>query len=158
MDYAIKAYFGWLGGSVAWASKYAVMPFKEGAYPDENWVNTASIGFIRTLPANQSRYVTSFYDFNKKISQAYADMRHYAEIGDASKVQQMIEEKGDAIQMAKFYEKTSQNMANIRKQIRVVTADSDLSGEEKRQEIDRLKQLISELAKQAEEVRKSMKK
>jgi hypothetical protein len=157
MDYAIKAYFGWLGGSIAWASKYAVMPFKEGAYPDENWVNTASIGFVRTLPANQSRYVTSFYDWNKKISQAYADMRHYAEIGQADKVQDILEEKGDLVGMAKFYDKTSKNMANIRNQIRVVTADAELSGAEKRQEIDRLKQLISELAQQAEDARKSLK-
>ena len=133
------------------------MPFKDGAYPNEKWVDTASIGFIKTLPANQSKYVTSFYDWNKKISQAYADMRHYAEIGQAEKVQEVLEEKGDLVGMAKFYDKTSKNMANIRNQIRVVTADTDLSGEEKRQEIDRLKQLISELAKQAEEARKSLK-
>jgi hypothetical protein len=158
MDYAIKAYFGWLGGSVAWASKFAVAPFNDGEYPSEKWVDTASIGFVRSLPANQSRYVTSFYEYNKKISQAYADMRHYAELGQAEKVQAILEEKGDEIGMAKFYDKTSKNMANIRKQIRVITQDPTMSGEEKREAIDRMKELLSTLAQQAEEARKSMKR
>lgn len=156
MDYAIKAYFGWLGGTVAEASHYAVMPFKEGAYPDSKWIERSSMGFIKSLPANQSRWVSAFYQNNQEISQAYADMRHYAEIGDAEKVEKILEEKGDKIAMAKFYDKTSKNMANIRKEIRRVTNDPDMTGSDKREEIDRLKQLISELAQQAEETRLSM--
>jgi len=48
-------------------------------------------------------------------------------------------------------------MANVRKQIRMITDDKEMSGADKREEIDRLKQLISMMAEQAESARKSMK-
>jgi hypothetical protein len=157
VDYAVKGYFGWLGGAISVISNYAVMPFKEGSYPDAKWIDRASLGLARDLPANQAKYVTSFYENAKEINQAFADMRHYAEIGDSQKVEQIIAEKGDKIQLAKFYDKTSKNMSEIRQQIRVITADPTMSGSDKREEIDRMKLLISDLAKQAEEVRKSLK-
>jgi len=157
IDYAIKAYFGWLGGTVASASTYAVAPFKEGAYPDMKWTDTVSMGFIKSLPANQSRYVTAFYENNQQINQAFADMKHYAELGESEKVQEIFEKKGDMIALQKMYDKTAKNMANARKQIRVITDDKEMSGADKREEIDRLKQLISMMAEQAEAARKSMK-
>jgi predicted transcriptional regulator len=157
VDYAIKAYFGWLGGTIAESSHYAVMPFKDGAYPDTKWVDKVSVGFIKSLPANQARYATAFYENNKEISQAYADMRHYAEIGDSAKVLKILEEKQDKIGLAKFYDKTAKNMAKVRLQIRMITNDTSMDGATKREEIDRLKELISMMAQQAEETRKSMK-
>lgn len=157
IDYAIKAYFGWLGGTITSASTYAVAPFKEGAYPDMKWADTVSMGFIKSLPANQSRYVTAFYENNQQINQAFADMKHYAELGDSEKVQEIFEKKGDMIALQKMYDKTAKNMANVRKQIRVITDDKEMSGADKREEIDRLKQLISMMAEQAEAARKSMK-
>lgn len=157
-DYAIKAYFGWLGATIAGTSHYAMMPFSKGAYPDHNWTETMSMGFIKTLPATQSGYVTSFYENMKLMSQAYADMRHYAEIGESEKVQKLLEEKGDQIGLAKFYDQTSKDMAKIRQVINFIQTDKTMTGSQKRQEIDRLKMLIGELAKQAEDVRKSMRK
>jgi hypothetical protein len=157
MDYAIKAYFGWLGSAIAESSHYAVMPFKDGSYPDTKMIDKLSVGLVKSLPSNQSKYATAFYDSNKEISQAFADMRHYAEIGDADKVRQILEEKGDKIALAKFYDKTAKNMAKIRQHISVVTNDTNMDGASKREEIDRMKELISMLAQQAEDSRKSMK-
>ena len=155
VDYAIKGYFGWLGGTVASTSMYAVMPFKEGAYPDTQWMDKASLGFVKSLPSNMSQYTTAFYESNKQIQQAFADMRHYAEIGEMDKVEQIMEEKGDKIALQKLYTQTSKQMANIRKQISIVTNDKSMDGATKREEIDRMKELISMLAKQAEDTRKS---
>ena len=157
-DYAIKAYLGWLGATISATSHYAVMPFSKGAYPDHNWTETISMGFVKTLPATQSGYVTSFYENMKIIEQSYADMRHYAEIGESDKVQQIIEEQGDKIAMAKFYDKTSKDMSKIRQAINVIQNDDTMSGAAKREEIDRMKLLIGELAKQAEDARKSLRK
>ena len=155
VDYAIKGYFGWLGGTVASTSMYAVMPFKEGAYPDTQWMDKASLGFVKSLPSNMSQYTTAFYENNKQIQQAFADMRHYSEIGEMDKVQEIMEEKGDKIALQKLYTQTSKQMANIRKQISIVTNDKSMDGATKREEIDRMKELISMLAKQAEDTRKS---
>ena len=157
MDYAIKGYFGWLGGTAASASMYAVMPFKEGEYPNTNWMDKASLGFVKSLPANQSHFTTAFYENNKQIQQAFADMRHYSEIGEMDKVQQIMEEKGDKIGLQKMYTQTSKQMANIRKQISIVTNDTNLDGSTKREQIDQMKELISMLAKQAEDTRKALK-
>ena len=156
VDYAIKAYFGWLGSTAAVTSQYAVMPFREGEYPDAKWLDRASLGLIKSLPSNQSRYVTAFYENNRQISEAFADMRHYAESKQTDKVIEIMEKKGDKIALAKLYDRTSKKMAAVRKQIREVNANEGLSGSDKREEIDRLKELIGMYAEQAESVRKSM--
>ena len=158
VDYAIKAYLGWMGATISFLSHYAVMPFSKSAYPDHNWKETMSMGFIKSLPAAQSGYVTSFYENMKIISQANADMRHYAQIGESEKVQQILEEKGDKIALAKFYDKVSKDMSKIRQVQRIIIADETMDGTQKKEEIDRLKMLIGELARQAEEVRKSIRK
>ena len=157
VDYAIKGYFGWLGGTIATTSMYAVMPFKEGAYPDTQWMDKASLGFVKSLPSNMSQYTTAFYENNKQIQQAFADMRHYAEIGEMDKVQEIMEEKGDKIALQQMYTQTSKQMANIRKQISIVTNDTNMDGDTKREQIDEMKELISMLAKQAEDTRKALK-
>jgi hypothetical protein len=157
-DYAIKGYLGWLGGTASWLSHYAVMPFSKSAYPDNNWTETMSAGFIKTLPAAQSRYVTSFYENNKEIAQAYADMRHFAQLGESDKVQKILEEKGDKIAMAKFYDNASKDMAKMRQVILHIRRDEDMSGAQKKEEIDRLKVVIGEIARQMEESRLEVKK
>ena len=157
VDYAIKAYFGWLGSTAAVTSQYAVMPFRDGEYPDAKWLDRASLGLIKSLPSNQSRYATAFYENNRQISQAFADMRHYAESNQTDKVIEIMEEKGDKIALAKLYDQTSKKMAAVRKQIREVNANEGLTGADKREEIDRLKELIGMYAEQAESVRKSLK-
>jgi hypothetical protein len=155
-DYAIKSYFGWLGGTASATSHYAVMPFSKSAYPDQDWKETMSLGFLKSLPTAQSKYVTAFYENNKEISQAYADMRHYAEIGETEKAYKIIEEKGDLIAMAKVYDKVSKDMSKIRQAIMAIRADEDMNGAQKKEEIDRLKIIIGELAEQAEGARKSL--
>ena len=157
-DYTIKSYFGWLGGTVSWLSNYAVMPFAKSAYPNNNWTETMSAGFIKTLPATQSKYVTAFYENNKEISQAYADMRHFAQLGEADKVQEILKEKGDKIAMAKFYDNASKDMSKMRQAIQAIRNDENMSGAQKKEEIDRMKIIIGEIAKQMEDARIMVKK
>ena len=104
-----------------------------------------------------SQYTTAFYENNKQIQQAFADMRNYAEIGEMDKVQEIMEEKGDKVALQQMYTQTSKQMANIRQQISIVTNDKSMDGATKREQIDEMKELISMLAKQAEDTRKSMK-
>lgn len=157
-DYAIKAYFGWLGGTASWLSHYAVQPFSKSAYPDNNWTDTMSMGFIKSLPATQSKYVTAFYQNNKEIAQAYADMRHFAQLGEADKVQEILKEKGDKIAMAKFYDNASKDMSKMRQAIQAIRNDENMSGAQKKEEIDRMKIIIGEIAKQMEDARIMVKK
>ena len=157
-DYLIKGYLGWLGGTIAMTSTYATMPFREGEYPDARWLDRASLGLARELPGRGAKFVTAFYESNKEIAQAYADMRHYAAIGDSQKVQELLEEKGDKIRLAKFYDNVATQMANIRKQIRLTQTDKLMDGAPKKEAIDRMQDMIAMLAKQAEDIRKQQKK
>ena len=70
IDYAIRSYLGWMGGTAIAASQYAVMPFREGSFPDANWRDRISLGYIKALPAKESAYMTSFYQNNQAIQQA----------------------------------------------------------------------------------------
>ena len=158
VEYLIKGYFGWLGAMATSTAHYAAMPFSQGAYPDAKYADTFSMGFIKELPATQSKFVTSFYDNNEKIQQAMADMRHYAALGEIEKAQKIQIEQGDKINLAKFYNKASDDMAKMRKQISIITADTKMTGAEKRDQIDRAKLIIAEIARQAEELRVAMKK
>jgi hypothetical protein len=158
VDYAIKAYLGWLGGTAASVSDKAVQPWSEVEKPGKPLIDTVGMGFIKTMPETQSKFATAFYDNNKKINQAFADMKRYVEIGDMEKVAEIYEKKGDLLAMQKIYDKTSKNLAEYRKYIQTIARDPSMSKEEKELEIARTRILISEMSRMAEEVRKSSKK
>ena len=155
IDYMVHSYFAWLGSAAATTSQYAMMPFNNGVYPDADWTKRMSLGFAAKLPSNQSTYVTDFYQSNQQISQAYADMRHYAAQGQMDKVAEIMKDKGEKISLAKMYDATSKNLANIRKQINRIGDPNytSLDSEQKKNEINRLRQLMSDVARRAEEIR-----
>jgi hypothetical protein len=157
VDYLMKGYFGWLGATASSISMGAVAPFKDGEYPDTRWMDKASLGLVKELPTNQSKYVTAFYESNKEISQAFADMRHYQSIGDADKALEIFKEQGDLIALSKMYDNISTQMGKMRTQIQIITNDPTMDGAAKAEAIDRMKMMIGQMAQQAEDIRKSMK-
>ena len=159
VDYLIRAYMGWVGGTVAATSTEAVKPFNNGVYPSTDWTKPLTLGYVEKEPSPQSAYLTDFYQNNQAIQQSYADMRHYAQLGQNDKVLEIMTEKKDDLALAKFYDAQSKQLANIRKQLLTISSPSytGLTSEQKEQEILRLKQLMSSVAEQAEAARKSMK-
>jgi len=158
MDYAIKAYFGWLGATAASTADLAVEPFSEGTKVHKPIIDTVAMGFIKTEPELQSKYMTAFYQNNANLQSALADMRHYAELGDSAKVQEILEEKGQDIALAKVYDKASKQLAELRKQSRLIEQNQSIPAEERRAEMIRLKILMSDIAAQMETMRKTLKK
>ena len=155
VDYAIKAYLGWLGATAVSTADRAVEPFQEGTKVHPPVIDTVALGFIKTEPQTQSKYMTQFYQNNARLQSALADMRHYAELGDMDKVTKIMEEKGDDIGLSKVYDKTTKQLAELRKQSRRIEQDKDMSTDDKRAEMNRLKILMSDIAKQMEEIRKT---
>jgi hypothetical protein len=158
MDYAIKAYLGWMGATAVSTADRAVEPFQEGAKVHPPIIDTLALGFIKTMPETQSKYMTQFYQNNERIQSALADMRHYAEIGDSEKLQKIMEEKGDDIALAKMYDQTTKQLAELRKQARMVEANKAIDPADRRDEMARIKIMMSDMARQVEEMRKSLKK
>jgi hypothetical protein len=159
VDYLIRAYMGWLGGTVAATSIEAVKPFNNGVYPSTDWTKPLTAGILEKEPSPQSAYLTDFYHNNQAIQQAYADMRHYAQLGQSEKVMEILADKKDEIGLAKFYDAQSKQLANIRKQLLMISSPSytGMTSDQKEEEILRLKQLMSQVAEQAETARKSIK-
>jgi hypothetical protein len=60
--------------------------------------------------------------------------------------------------MAKFYDNASKDMAKMRQVIIAIRNDQNMTGAQKKEETDRIKVLIGELAKQMEEARIEVKK
>jgi predicted transcriptional regulator len=158
VDYAIKSYLGWAGATAVATADLAVEPFSEGTKVRPPIIDTVAMGFIKTEPQTQSRYMTEFYQTNARVQSALADMRHYAELGDSEKVQKIMEEKGNDIALAKVYDKTSKEFAKIRQTIRVIEQRKDISPEDKRAEMNRLRILMSDIAAQMESMKKSLNK
>ena len=155
MDYFIKSYLGWMGATAASTADLAVEPFTEGTRVRKPVIDTLAMGFIKTEPETQSKYMTQFYENNAKLQSALADMRHYAELGDMEKVTKIMEEKGDKIALSKVYDKATKQLAELRKQSRIIENSKDISTEDKRAEMNRIKILMSDIARQMEDIRKS---
>lgn len=158
MDYAIKAYLGWVGATAASVSDKAVQPWSDVEKPSKPVIDTLAMGFIKTLPETQSKYVSEFYNNSERINQIFADMKRYAEHGEMDKVAKILEENGNEIQLQKVYDKTAKQIAQYRKYIQIITDDKQMSKADKEDQITRTKILISELAKSAESYRKAAKK
>jgi hypothetical protein len=158
IDYAIKSYFGWTGSMAAVASDKAVQPWSDIEKPGKPLIDTLAMGFVKTVPETQSKYMKNFYDNSGRINQAFADMKRYAELGDVEKLNEVFAEKGDQLAMHKTYDLISKQLADYRRYISVITNSKDLSKEDKELEIQRVRILMSEAAKMAEDIRKSMKK
>ena len=157
VDYAIKAYLGWAGSTAVATADLAVEPFTEGTKVRKPVIDTLAMGFIKTEPETASKFMSQFYETNARVQSALADMRHYAELGDSEKVGKILKEQGDDIALSKLYDKTTKQLAEIRKQIRLIEQSKDIDTEDKRAEMNRLRILMSKIAENVEQARKSMK-
>jgi hypothetical protein len=155
MDYFIKAYLGWMGATAVATADRAVEPFQEGTKVHPPIIDTLAMGFIKTEPQTQSKYMTQFYENNARLQSALADMRHFAEIGDTDKLTKVLEEKGDDIALAKVYDKATKQLADLRKMSRQIESNKEISADDKRAEMNRIRILMSDISKQMESIRKS---
>lgn len=156
IDYALKSYFGWLGSTVATVADKAVEPWSDVEKPRKPVLDQYAMGFVKTLPETQSKYVTDFYNNNSRINQAFADMKRFAENNETEKVSEILKDKGDLISLQRLYSQTTEQLATYRKYINIITNDKNMSREDKENQILRMKILISQAAENAENIRKSL--
>jgi len=153
-DYMIRGYLGWLGTVIQTTSTTLASPFKEGESPSKKIDDLFVVGnFVKEVPANQSKYITSFYENSKEIATAMADYRSYLAAGDIDKAQEYLDNKRGLIVLNKLYSNIGDKMSTISKRQQMIEEDTEMSGDEKRVEIDRLAALKIELAKRAEDIR-----
>jgi hypothetical protein len=158
-DYLLRGYLGWVGTVIQATSTAAADTVKPGEAPDRRIDDMFVVGnFVKSMPQSQSRYVTSFYENAKEIATATADYKSFLEAGNVDKALEIIDSNQDKVALSKLYSRMSTKMSTIQKQVDRVKEDTDMSGAEKRLEIDRLSQLRIEMAKSVEEIRVAQKK
>jgi hypothetical protein len=159
-DYLLKGYLGWVGTVIQTASNVAATPFKDGASSRYERIDDFLVvgNYVKTVPQSQSRYVTSFYENAKDIATATSDVSHFLNDGQFEKAREAFKEGGNKIALAKLYTSGTNMMSTISKQINMVERDKDMSGAEKRLEIERLQQIRIRIAKNVEDMRIGNKK
>lgn len=156
IDSLINGYFSWLGSNILWVSDFVLRPMA-GAPEKPTWrmEDYPVLGsFARELPAPQSRYVTLFYENAARFGELASDIRHYQQLGLTEKAMELYAERKDEVALAKIYSHVQRKLGEINAQIKRVQV-SDLPGDQKREQIDRLNARKIELAKLVEERRKS---
>jgi hypothetical protein len=159
-DYLLKGYLGWVGAGIQTASNMMAAPFKDGASPRYERIDDFLVvgNYVKNVPQAQSRYVTSFYENSKDIATAASDVSHFLNAGQLEKANELFTEKQDKLALVKLYNKGTNMMSSISSQIRMIEDDKEMSGAEKRLEIERLQQIRIDIAKQVEEIRINQKK
>lgn len=152
VDHLIDGYFSWLGTHLAMTADFALRPMM--GLPDQparKWPDGYFVvgDFAKDLPANQSRYLTQFYEQSKEVQEAMADIRYYQSLGMTEKAMKLSQENKDEIQMYQAYSTAQRQIGEINKRIRMI----QMSGKDaavKRDEIDRLTQTRNNIAELTE--------
>ena len=71
------------------------------------------------------------------------------------KLTNILEEKGNDIALAKVYDKATKQLADLRKMSRQIESNKDIDADDKRAEMNRIRILMSDIAKQMESIRTS---
>ncbi len=147
VDYAIQAYFGWVGslivGTPDWILRGAT---NQPSQPTPDYYKQATQGFANQLPTNNSRYVTDLYKQAQVIEQAYGTYQNLLKNGKTDDAMQYFTANMDKIQKYKQTENVKQQMTKLNQAIHQIEsgpADSDT----KRAQIQQIKAVQNQLAK-----------
>ena len=158
-DHLLRGYLGWVGTMVQAASAEAVRPFKEGETPAKRIDDYFIVGnFVRELPSNQSRFLSSFYENAKDVAMVQSDLKSYIQAREIDKAADLLEANRDKIALAKLYQSGLDRLNMIDRNIKFIQTDKNMSAEEKRMHIDRMTQLKIDVAQRIEELRVARKK
>lgn len=154
-DYLLRNYLGWVGTGIQTVSSIATAAFTPGESSRYERIDDFMVvgNYIKTLPAAQSKYVTSFYQNAQASAMAVADMQNFINLGQMERAQEMARESGDQLVLNKLYSRAEKTMSALGKQIKVVEGDGKMPGDQKRLEIERLQQLRVDYARQVEQMR-----
>lgn len=158
-DYMLKAYLGWVGTVIQTSSYYAAQGLQKGEMPDMRIDDVMFVGnYVRDLPANQSRYVTDFYKTAEKAARAGADYRSLVAQGKEKEAEALAIKREELLALEPAYETAKKTLTDINNSIKAIERDDEMSGAEKRKQIDELYQERSNVAKEVELARIRMKR
>lgn len=144
IDHLIAGYLGQVGaGTVATADVLWRRAMGE-QLPARRWSEYQPIRrFYRDLgvPAPYTRYSTDFYNALKEADRAYANVQHLLKYQEYERAAALEAKESDKLAMRKQLNKVARDLSKINAQMRQIQIDKTMDSEQKRYELDRLREL-----------------
>ena len=135
IDHALQAYFGWLGSFVVGASEVIARPMtSEPTQPSGDPWKFATQGFITSLPADQSKYVSRMYEQATAIEQAYGTYRSLLKQGRGEEAKEFLDDNRDKLAKYRNVSQVKSAEAKLNERIRLIER-SNIAPEDKRARI-----------------------
>lgn len=146
VDALFRSYFGWLGTFVIAGADMAIRPLtNEPTRPQADYLKVVTQGFLKSLPEDQSKYVSFMYEQAKVIDQAYATHRQLVKDGKVQEAQEFAAENKDLLARYRMIEAVKKSESDINRKVHEIEI-SDMDPAKKREEISRLRQKASDSA------------
>ena len=94
-----------------------------------------------------SKYTTMFYDQLKEMNQVFSDIREMQKMGEIERARETVSENRLLLRFRTSYNRMSRRLTKINHVIKRVTNDPRMDGAMKRQRLNRLQQLKSQLTR-----------
>ena len=150
IDNVVRNVFGTLGVHVATAADMmveasgAVAPGRAKSW--QSWPVLKA--FVHDPDNPNTKQQTEFFDALQKYRRAVASLKELETRGDEAKADAYRVENADKLERAKAAEATAKRLAKIRKAIRAIEADRNMSPQEKREAINEQNLEIRELVEE----------
>lgn len=144
IDHLIGAYLGQVGAGTAALADTLWRRAMGEQLPARRWDEYQPIRrFYRDLgtPAPYTRYATDFYNALKEADKAYANVQHLIKYQEFEKAGELQQKEGDKLAIRPFLNRVQRDLSKINAEMRQVQIDKEMSGEEKRVQLERLRSL-----------------
>jgi len=152
LDYLVQAYSGWLGTTALQIADEAVRAVsKEPVKADKDWLARWTGGMAtndRSSERANTRYTNLLYQQGDAIQEAYATLIDLGKRGRTAEAKEYLESNRDLVTKYPLYSKAIRTEGEINQQIRRITDDQNLTGEQKRVKIMQLQALKNRIAQQ----------
>ena len=157
IEHAVKGYPAWVGTTILGGVDSVIRMAEGNERPEDGINNIPLVGgalqktarrFVVDLDDKRhTKYMTMFYDQMKEMNQVFSDIREMRRLGDIERAKDKIEKNKMLLRYRTSYNRLSRRMTKINHVIKRITNDPKMSGEMKRQRLNRLQQLKNQLAR-----------
>lgn len=153
VDSLVKGYFSWLGTTATTVLDYGIRPFLDrGERPNMQLRNVFLAGnFVETLPSGGSRYVSQLYTQASEIEEIYGSYRAALKRGDTEEANDILTSERDKLSQYKMIENVKREESAISTRMKLIERSTRLTGEEKREQLDALRERQHRLAQRVAE-------
>lgn len=111
-------------------------------------LRTLTGSFMEELPTNSSRYVDMLYKTAQDVEQTYASYQNAIKQGNIEEARRIQKDEGDTLAKYHMIESLKKNEARITQVIQRTINDKVMTGEQKAEQIRRLKVIQDQIARQ----------